>query len=142
MCIRDRNKIHFDAELEIVESSVWFGRMIKKSYSVGLNLTGAAVDDPDSMLKENYACESENNFTKYCNAEVERLLDEQSQEADRDKRKQLVWQIERRLAEDAVRPVIFYPRGATCHRPEVKGLTIMVNSIYNGWRMEDVWLDR
>jgi peptide/nickel transport system substrate-binding protein len=24
----------------------------------------------------------------------------------------------------------------------VKGLTIMVNSIYNGWRMEDVWLDK
>jgi hypothetical protein len=24
----------------------------------------------------------------------------------------------------------------------VKGLTMMVNSIYNGWRMEDVWLDR
>ena len=41
------NKIHFDAELEIVESSVWFGRMLKKSYSVGLNLTGAAVDDPE-----------------------------------------------------------------------------------------------
>jgi hypothetical protein len=24
----------------------------------------------------------------------------------------------------------------------VKGLTIMVNSIYNGWRYEDVWLDK
>jgi len=24
----------------------------------------------------------------------------------------------------------------------VKGLTLMVNSIYNGWRMEDVWLDK
>jgi hypothetical protein len=24
----------------------------------------------------------------------------------------------------------------------VKGLTVMVNSIFNGWRMEDVWLDK
>jgi hypothetical protein len=24
----------------------------------------------------------------------------------------------------------------------VKGLTTMVNSIYNGWRFEDVWLDK
>jgi len=24
----------------------------------------------------------------------------------------------------------------------VKGLTIMVNSMFNGWRMEDVWLDK
>ena len=46
------------------------------------------------------------------------------------------------VAQDAVRPVIFYPRGGTCRQPWVKGLTIMVNSIYNGWRFEDVWLDR
>jgi hypothetical protein len=26
--------------------------------------------------------------------------------------------------------------------PQVKGLTVMVNSMYNGWRMEDVWLDK
>jgi hypothetical protein len=25
---------------------------------------------------------------------------------------------------------------------EVKGLTLMDNSIFNSWRMEDVWLDR
>jgi hypothetical protein len=53
-------------------------------------------------------------------------------EADPEKRKQLVWDIERKLAEDVSRPVIFYPRGATCRKPELKGLTIMVNSIYNG----------
>ena len=30
----------------------------------------------------------------------------------------------------------------TCWRPEVKNMTIVVNSIYNSWRMEDVRLDR
>jgi peptide/nickel transport system substrate-binding protein len=45
------------------------------------------------------------------------------------------------LAEDSARPVIFYPRGATCRHPQVKGLTVMVNSIYNGYRYEDLWLD-
>jgi peptide/nickel transport system substrate-binding protein len=30
----------------------------------------------------------------------------------------------------------------TCMQPQLKGLTIMVNSQFNGWRMEDVWLDR
>ena len=29
-----------------------------------------------------------------------------------------------------------------CRQPYVKGLTLMSNSIYNGWRTEDVWLDR
>ena len=53
-----------------------------------------------------------------------------------------MWQIERKLAEDIARPIIFYPRAATCWHPYVKGLDIMVNSIYNGWRFEDVWLDK
>jgi peptide/nickel transport system substrate-binding protein len=34
-----------------------------------------------------------------------------------------------------------YTRGAACWQPYVKGVTIGINSIYNGWRMEDVWLD-
>jgi peptide/nickel transport system substrate-binding protein len=63
-------------------------------------------------------------------------------EPDPAKRKQMVWKIERILAEDVARPVIFYPRGATCRKPELKGLTVMANSIYNGYRFEDLWLDR
>ena len=39
-------------------------------------------------------------------------------------------------------PHSFFDRRATCWQPQVKGLTIMVNSIFNGSRMEDVWLDR
>jgi peptide/nickel transport system substrate-binding protein len=41
-----------------------------------------------------------------------------------------------------VRPVLYHPAGASCWEPQVKGLTLMTNSIYNGWRMEDVWLDK
>jgi peptide/nickel transport system substrate-binding protein len=41
-----------------------------------------------------------------------------------------------------LRPIIFYHRSGTCERPYVKSLTIMVNSIFNSWRMEDVWLDK
>jgi peptide/nickel transport system substrate-binding protein len=54
----------------------------------------------------------------------------------------LVWEVERKLAEDRVRPIIFYTRLSTYWQPWVKGFTIMVNSLFNGWRMEDVWLDK
>ena len=53
-----------------------------------------------------------------------------------------VWAIERKLAEDAARPILWHNRTGTCWHPYVKGYTLMVNSVYNGWRMEDVWLDR
>jgi hypothetical protein len=46
------------------------------------------------------------------------------------------------LWEDGARPIIYHTRAATCMQPQVKGLTVMVNSQFNGWRMEDVRLDR
>ncbi|HKM71907.1 MAG TPA: hypothetical protein VJX94_17920 [Stellaceae bacterium] len=70
------------------------------------------------------------------------MIDQQSAEANGERRKKLVWEIERKLAADGARPIIFYPRGGTCTQPYVKGLVTMVNSIYNGYRMEDVWLDK
>src|SRR5467141_2762351 len=96
---------------------------------------------PDQTFPQLYGCGSEFNRNNYCNPEVEELIARQSSEADQEKRKQLVWQIERKLAEDDARPIIFYSRDGTCSHPRVKGLTLMVNSIFNGWRMEDVWLD-
>jgi peptide/nickel transport system substrate-binding protein len=63
-------------------------------------------------------------------------------EADPDKRRKLVWEVERRLAEDASRPVLLYSRFASCKQPYLKDLTTMTNSRFNGWRMEDVWLER
>ncbi len=136
------NKIHFEAELEIIESSVWFGRAQRQDYSVALNLTGAGIDDPDSMLMENYACNSENNFTKYCNPEVDKLLVAQSSERDTAKRKEIVWKIERILAEDVARPIIYHGNAAQCRHPHVKGHVRQVNSIYNNWRMDNIWFDK
>jgi len=62
-------------------------------------------------------------------------------EPDPEKRRQLVWQIERKLAEDDARPVLLHrARGL---QPAVgERMTQMVNGIYNGSRLEDVWLDK
>jgi peptide/nickel transport system substrate-binding protein len=73
---------------------------------------------------------------------MDKMIEAQSREGDVAKRKQILWTIERRLADDDVRPIIFYRRDGTCERPYVKGLTTMVNSISNSWRMENVWLDK
>jgi len=83
-----------------------------------------------------YGCTSEFNRNKYCNPEVEKLIDEQSREANQEKRKLLVWQIERKLAEDDARPIIFYSRDGTCRQPYVKGLTLMINvsSTAGAWK--------
>ena len=125
-----------DGELDVVDTAVWFAKVARKDFTVGLNLTGSGVDDPDQQFFENYACGSQRNYSSYCNPEVDALIARQSAEIDQAKRRQLVWEIDRK------RPIIYHSRITNCWNPRVRNLTIMVNSVYNGWRFEDVWLAR
>ena len=135
-------QVHIDGELEVLETSVWYARLARKNFHVGMNVNGIGIDDPDVVLYEGYACGSERNYSNYCNRELQVKFDEQSAMIDSEKRKALVHQIDRKLQEDAARVVIYHTRSATCWQPAVKNITLGQNSVYNHWRFEDVWLDR
>ena len=134
-------QIYIDGELRNRRHHEWYPKVMRKDFAVGMVVSENGLDDPDQQFYESYVCGAERNYGGYCNPQLDELIDWQSMEPDREKRRQLVWQIERRLAEDNVRPVIFYARQATCRQSRVKGSTLMVNSIYNGSRFEDLWLD-
>ena len=134
--------VYIQGELEPIDTSVWYARMARKDYTIGMNVQGVGVDDPDVQLFETYSCGSERNYTGYCNADLEKLFHKQSMMADINQRRQLVWQIDKALQEDGARPVIYHGQGGTCWQPYVQGVHMAVNTIYNHWRFEDVWLDR
>jgi peptide/nickel transport system substrate-binding protein len=134
-------QIYIDGELDVVETANWFPRIARKDYTVAGNLTGSGVDDPDAYFFEHYACGSERNYTNYCNRELEKDFIKQSEMADLDQRRKLVWEIDKKLTEDGARPIVYRYNLGTCWYPRVHGITIMVNSIFNGWRFEDVWMD-
>jgi peptide/nickel transport system substrate-binding protein len=134
--------IYIDGTLKTIDTTQWYPTVMRKDYTVAFTVTETGLDDPDQMFYENYYCGVERNYTGYCDAETDKLIDRQSVETDFDKRRQIVWQIERRLADDANRPIIYHPKQVTCAYPQVKGITTAVNSPYNLWRMEDAWLDR
>jgi peptide/nickel transport system substrate-binding protein len=135
-------KIYITSELDILDTPRWYARLAKKDYTIGLNLTGVSVDDPDGNIVENYSCKSERNYTQYCNAEVDRLLAAQSSELDKGTRRKMVWDIERLLVEDAARPIILHSSAGNCWQPYVKSFRPHDNSQYNNLRFEDVWLDK
>jgi len=135
-------EIFIEGELEVIETANWHAKIARKDYQVGLNLTGSGVDDPDQQFYENYMCGSERNVTGYCNKDLDKLFDQQSAETDPEKRRKLVWDIDQKLQEDGARPIVFHGKATTCWHPQMKGLTLMVNSIYNGWRFENIWLDK
>jgi peptide/nickel transport system substrate-binding protein len=140
--IDQMKEIYIDGELEVVETANWFPKIARKDFMVAGNLTGSGVDDPDAYFYEHYACGSERNYTNYCNPELEKMYEQQSVEPDQQKRKKIVWEIDRRLTEDAARPILYRYDLGTCHYPRVKNVTTMVNSIFNSWRLEDAWLEQ
>ncbi|WIM11472.1 ABC transporter substrate-binding protein [Enhydrobacter sp.] len=135
-------QIYIEAELDPIDTTVWHTKVQNKQYTLGMNLTGVGVDDPDVNFYENFYSTSPRNYSGYKNPEVDKMIDQQSAEVDHEKRKKMVWEIEKRLIEDGARPVLYQGVGNTCWSPKLKGLVLQDNSIYNGWRFEDVWLDR
>ena len=135
-------EIWIDGALDAVDTTQWYPKVMRKDYSVGLTVSENGLDDPDQQFYENFVCGADRNYTGYCSPEVDKLVDQQSMQPDNEKRKELVWQIEKRLAEDTARPIIFYPRSGACWHPQFKGHTMMINGNYNGWRFEDAWLDK
>src|SRR5207247_4856628 len=129
--IDQMKQIYVDGELDVVETANWYPKVARKDYMIGTNLSGSGVDDPDAYFYEHYACGSERNYTNYCNPALEKMYEQQSIEADQEKRKKLVWEIDRRLQEDAARPIIYYYRLGTCWYSRVHGITVMVRSIFN-----------
>ena len=142
IAISQLREIYVDGELEPIDTANWFPRVIRKDYTVGVTVAEGGLDEPDQKFYETYVCGADRNYTGYCNEETDGLIDRQSMEADPQKRRKLVWEVERKLAEDASRPILLYSRFATCMQPRLKALRTMTNSRFNGWRMEDVWLDK
>jgi len=134
-------EVHFDGELETIDTTNYFPWIRRKDFTVGLSLQTSGPD-PDPTLDLFYGCGSNLNWDGYCSPELDSLIERQSREGDPEKRKPLLRAIEKKLAEDAARPIIFYAPGGVCWQPYVKGVTIMATSIFNGNRREDIWLDK
>jgi peptide/nickel transport system substrate-binding protein len=134
-------QIYIDGELDTVETANWYPKIARKDFMLGGNLSGSGADDPDAYFYEHYACGSERNYTNYCNPELEKMFDRQSMETDQEKRKKMAWEIDKKLQDDGARPIVFHYHGGTCWQPRVHGITIMTNSIFNGWRFDDAWLE-
>ncbi|HEX3177139.1 MAG TPA: ABC transporter substrate-binding protein [Methylomirabilota bacterium] len=139
--INELKQVGIEATLKQIETAQWHAMAVRGEYQIGANLTGLGADDPDGNFYENYACGSPRNYTHYCNEQVQAMFDQQSQETDAKKRVALVNAIQRKLEEDAARPILNWRIDYFTHWPHVKGL-VPQNSVYNYGRMQEVWRDK
>ena len=133
-------RVGIDATVRQVETSQWEPQKIRRDFLFGADRTAMEPDDPDATFYEHYACGSPRNYSGYCDPEITRLIEQQSQELDRGKRLALVQTIQRKLADAAVSPVLCWRLDYFTVWPHVKNL-VPHHSIYGWGRLQDVWLD-
>ncbi len=134
-------QVGVETTLKQVESAQWFPLLTRREYQIAANLTANGSDDPDTNFYDNYACDSTRNYSGYCDQEVQRLIDQQSQELDQNARARTVLQIQRKLEDEAVRPTMAWRLDYFAHWPYVKQ-AIPHQNVINWARMQEVWLDR
>ena len=138
--INELKQVGIDASLKQIETAQWHSIATRGEFQIGANLTGLGVDDPDANFYENYGCASPRNYSQYCSEDVTRLIEQQSQELDPKKRLNLVATIQKRLEDDAARPILDHRLDYFTVWPHVKNL-IAHHNIYNFGRMQEVWRD-
>ena len=134
-------RVGVEATLKQFETAQWHPKVTRRDYELGANLTGIGPDDPDANFFENYTCGSPRNYTDYCDEQVMKMIEAQSQELDPKKRLALVWQIQKKLELDVARPIMGWRLAYMTAWPYVKNL-VPHQSIYNWARMQEVWLDK
>jgi peptide/nickel transport system substrate-binding protein len=139
--INELKQVGIEGTLKQIETAQWHAMATRGDYQIGANLTGLGVDDPDANFYENFACGSPRNYSAYCNEQVMQMFAQQSQELDPKKRLALVATIQKKLEEDAARPVLSHRLDYFTHWPHVKGF-VPHHNIYNFSRMQDVWRDK
>ena len=139
--INELKQVGIEATLKQIETAQWHPMATRGEYQIGANLTGLGPDDPDANFYENYGCGSPRNYSQYCNEQVTKMIDQQSQETDAKKRLVMVHAIQKKLEEDAARPILDWRLDYFTVWPHVKNL-VPHQSIYNYGRMQDVWSDK
>ena len=138
--INELKQIGIEATLKQIETAQWHAMATRGDYQIGANLTGLGPDDPDANFYENYGCGSPRNYSGYCNEEVQKLIDQQSAELDPKKRLALIATIQKKLEDDAGRPVLSWRLDYFTTWPHVKNM-VPHQSIFNFGRFQEVWRD-
>ena len=104
--INELKQIGIEATLKQIETAQWHPLATRGDFQIAANLTGIGPDDPDANFYENFACGSPRNYSAYCNEQVMAQIHQQSQELDPKKRLALVQAIQKKLEDDAARPIL------------------------------------
>lgn len=111
-----------DIELQAVDSSAFLREQRKGQFQMHSDGWSADYPDPEDFLGKLFASDSQLNYIKYKNDDVDKLLSQAKTEQDRTKRFSLYIAAEQKILDDAVVVPTFWPVGHQLVKQCVKDL--------------------
>lgn len=141
--LNEWKKIGVTATHEVKETAAYVADLRNKNFDVGLDFNCDYFDEPDLQLAKFRSASGLGknlNLSHYDDPKLDGMIDAQARETDPEKRKQLVWEIERyAMGEKAwMVPVIWWYR-IIPHLAIVRGYRIGSNH-YTTMDMANIWL--
>ncbi|HET8568750.1 MAG TPA: ABC transporter substrate-binding protein [Candidatus Limnocylindria bacterium] len=141
--INEWKKIGVNATHQVKETSAYIADLRNKNFDVGLDFNCDYLDEPDLQLSKFYSASGLGrglNLAHYDDKKLDDMITAQSRETDVEKRKKLVWDIEKYAMDEMAYqvPVLWWYR-IIPHSTKVRGWEIGSNH-YTNQDLASVWL--
>jgi peptide/nickel transport system substrate-binding protein len=118
----DFNDIGWKATIEKIDSAKFYGQMTEGTHQMFIGDGTYNTPDPDELFFVFYGCDNPRSKRwGYCNPGFEDLRAKESAEKDQEKRKQMMWDLQKQLLDDVTQIVNYYNRFATVSNKRVEG---------------------
>ena len=122
----DLNAVGFKTTIEKIDSAKFYGQMTEGTHQAFIGDGTYNWPDPEELFWIFYGCDNPRSKRwGYCNADFEALRSKQTAEKDQEKRKQMMWDLQKQLLDDVTQVVPYYNRFATVASKGVQGYTPM-----------------
>lgn len=132
------NTIGISSVLDINETASYTERLNDRDYDIFGGSFSVAIDDPEDIFGQAYVCGGGRNYSQICIEEFDELYVEQSQELDREARKEIVNRMERMVIEDVIKVTLGFAVVRMIQNKRVRGYRLpysfqLVNKHVETW---------
>ena len=141
--VQDQLKaVGVELTLEPLDTATLTDRQDRRDFDLKSGGGTAGVINPSLFYGNFFLCKAPANYSNYCDKDFDALYAAQLSEPNEAKRREIVWQMERKVLTDLPRVPVRYVSEGMAWWPWVKNFHDVDPGYYNNVTMEEVWLDR
>jgi peptide/nickel transport system substrate-binding protein len=135
-------QIGVTVEHQQLETAAWNNAQNAGNFDAETEAMAEHADDPDILFIRYLSFDrSPINYSRSIDRKVDELYDLQQKTLEKEKRRDVVWQLEKHMMDQAYTLPVFWTNRIVAVAPEVQGWTAM-QSHFLGQDLRDVWLKK